>query len=139
MVKVIYGGNSKEMDIEKYWEATLQQNPEILKSFFHKDACINWHNTNERFTVDEFIRANCEYPGEWDGEIEKIIEKEELLISVVHVFSKDRKVSAHVTSFMKLLDDKIILMDEYWGDDGSPPRWRKEMNIGKAIKNKAEL
>lgn len=31
-----------------------------------------WHCTNECFNVEEFIRANCEYPGEWEGEVERI-------------------------------------------------------------------
>ena len=28
--------------------------------------------TNEHFTIDEYIIANCEYPGEWDGIVERI-------------------------------------------------------------------
>lgn len=27
----------------------------------------------------------------------------------------------------------ISRMDEYWGDDGEPPAWRKDMNIGVPI------
>lgn len=35
---------------------------------------MNWYNTNEHFTVEKFIRANCEYPGQWDGEAERLIQ-----------------------------------------------------------------
>jgi len=34
-----------------------------------------------------------------------------------------------VVSFIKVKDDKIIAMDEYWGDDGSPPQWRLEKKL----------
>ena len=61
-----------QMNLTAYWKAALQQNADEMRKFFHKDAYINWHNTNEHFTVEEFIRANCEYPGSWNGEIERI-------------------------------------------------------------------
>ena len=25
-------------------------------------------------------------------------------------------------------------LEEYWGDDGPPPRWRQEMGIGRPIR-----
>lgn len=54
------------MNIHQYWADCLKQNEEGMRSYFHKDAIIRWHNTNEGFTLDEFIIANCEYPGKWD-------------------------------------------------------------------------
>lgn len=122
------------MDIQNYWEVTLKQKAEEMKKFFHEAAFINWHNTNEHFTVDEFIRANCEYPGKWDGEIERIEEVKDLMITVCHVYSADKKFSFHVTSFIKIQDEKIASIDEYWSDDGAPPQWRMDKHIGTAIK-----
>jgi len=29
--------------------------------------------------------------------------------------------------------DRIKLLDEYWGDDGTAPQWRKDKHIGKSI------
>lgn len=121
------------MELERYWKATLKQQAEAMRVFFHKDAFVNWHNTNEHFTVEEFIQANCEYPGKWDGEIERIVEKEDLIITVVHVVSQNKKVSVHVTSFIKIKDGKIVSIDEYWGDDGSAPQWRLDKQIGTSI------
>lgn len=43
-----------------------------LRELFFSDAYINWHGTNEHFTVEEYIRANYKYPREWDGEIQRI-------------------------------------------------------------------
>ena len=57
--------------------------------FFKEDACIRWHNTREQFTVNEFIRANCEYPGEWTGEVERLEKAGDLNIMAVHVHTKD--------------------------------------------------
>ena len=49
------------------------------------DAYVNWHCTNEHFTVDEYIIANCEYPGEWDGIIERTEMVNELIITVTQI------------------------------------------------------
>lgn len=126
------------MELEKYWRAVLRQDAEALRGFFHPDAYVNWHNTNERFTAEEFIRANCEYPGEWDGELQRVEEAGGLLITVTHVFSRDRALSFHVTSFIRVREGKIASLDEYWGDDGPPPRWRQEKGLGRPIDDKRE-
>lgn len=122
------------MNIENFITAVLQQNAEVMRKFFLPDAYINWHNTNEHFTLEEYIRANCEYPGDWTGEIEKIIQAQDMLIVVTHVCSTDSTISCHCTSFIKLKRDKIACIDEYWGDDGDVPQWRKEKYIGTRIK-----
>ncbi len=122
------------MDIYKFQKAVLEQKEDEIRKFFHRDAYVNWHCTNEHFTVDEFIIANCEYPGEWDGEVERIEEKGDLIIAVTNVYPKDRSALFHAISFIKTIDDKIIAMDEYWADDGLPPQWRLNKNIGTKIK-----
>lgn len=122
------------MNIQNYWKDVLEQNEQALKAYFHKDAYVNWHCSNEHFTVDEFIRANCEYPGAWDGEIERIEQINDVIITVTRVFTKDNSMSFHVTSFIKLVDDKIIAVDEYWGDDTAAPQWRQDKHIGTKIK-----
>ncbi len=122
------------MDLYSYWEAVLSQNEDAIVSFFHQDALIRWHNTNEQFTVEEFLRANCDYPGSWDGTVERIEQLGDLRITVTHVFSKDGALSFHVTSFLKIEGGKICLLDEYWGDDGPAPQWRQDLNIGRPIR-----
>lgn len=122
------------MDVERYWRAALAQKPEKMRPFFREDAVIRWPNTNEQFRVEEFIRANCEYPGSWAGEVERVERVGSLIITVVHVYSTDETVSCHVTSFIQTEGDRIISLDEYWGDDGPPPRWRLEMGIGRVIR-----
>ncbi len=122
------------IDIAKFWDAVLKQDREAIRSFFDADAYVNWHNTNEHFTVEEFIRANCEYPGDWTGQVEKEIHAGDTIITATHVMTKDGKLSFHVTSFIQVKDGKIVAVDEYWGDDGEAPGWRQDMKIGSKIK-----
>ena len=94
------------MNIQQFWSDVLAQRADEIREYFQADAYVNWHCSNEHFTVEEFIRANCDYPG----------------------------ASFHVTSFIKLKDGKIAAMDEYWADDGEAPKWRQDMKIGRKIK-----
>ena len=121
------------MDIKVFWNVVLKQNAEKLKTFFKDTAYVNWHCTNEHFTVDEYIRANCEYPGDWDGTIERIEKVGNLIIAVVNVFTVDKELSFHVISFMEIEDGKITAMNEYWSDDGIAPQWRLDKHIGTTI------
>lgn len=122
------------MDISSFWKNVLDQNRLALPAYFCEDAIIRWHCSNEQFTVSEYIRANCDYPGNWDGEIERIDLKDDMVITVVRVYSTDKSAFFHVVSFIKLRNGLICEMDEYWADDGEAPLWRREMHIGKPIR-----
>ncbi len=121
------------INIKEYWKATLEQNDKGMKTFFHDDAIIRWHNTNEQFSVDEYILANCKYPGNWKGIIDRIEVIGDLIITVTKVLSSDEKISLHAISFINVIDNKIASIDEYWSEDGNPPKWRDSMKIGKSI------
>lgn len=122
------------MKLQTFWKAVLAQDADAIREYFAEDAVINWHCTNERFTVEEYLRANCEYPGEWDGEIERIEQAGGLWVTVTRVWPADRSCSFHVTSFLQTAGGKITALDEYWADDGNPPQWRLEKRIGRAIR-----
>ena len=122
------------MNVKQFWKAVLAQDEQEIRKYFHKDAYVNWHCSNEHFTVEEFIRANCDNPGDWDGEVEKIVTTDDMIITATRVYPKDRSTSFHVTSFIKLQDDKITAMDEYWADDSEAPKWRQDMKIGRKIR-----
>lgn len=122
------------MNINEFWQAILNQDRDGLRSFFCDNAVIRWHCSNEQSTVSEYIRANCEYPGNWDGEIERIEEIGSTIVLVGHVFPVDKSASFHVVSFILTQDDRILEMDEYWADDGDAPTWRRDMKIGKPIR-----
>ena len=121
-------------DVYKFFDMVLSQNALEIKKFFNEDAYIDWHNTNERFTVDEFIKVNCTYPGKWSGEVERVEQIGNLLIAVAKVINVFDKSSFYVNSFILLENDKIVKLDEYWGDNGEIPQWRIIKNIGVKIK-----
>lgn len=114
-----------------YWRDVAGQNAAGLSAYFETDASIRWHNTNEQFTVEEFITADCEYPGKWRGEVERIEQNNEGVITVAKVWNDN--VSFHVTSFFQLRQGKIAVLDEYWSEDGPAPEWRRNMHIGLPI------
>ncbi len=122
------------MNICEFWKDVLEQNADNIRGYFDENAYINWHCTNEHFNVDEFIIANCEYPGNWNGELERVEKINDIFVTVTHVYSQNQELSFHVTSFIKVIDDKIAAVDEYWADDGIAPKWRLDKHIGKAIK-----
>lgn len=117
-----------------FLQDVTDQNANNLQGYFSSDAIINWHNTNEQFSVEEYIRANCEYPGDWRGEVERVELLGDLGITATRIWPSDNNASFHVTSFFQFDGDKIISLDEYWGDDGVAPQWRLDKKIGKPIK-----
>ena len=121
------------LNIENFWKDIISQNKEALPGYFSDDAVIRWHCTNEQFTKAEYIQANCEYPDNWSGEIERIEKTDNSIILAGRVFPIDKSESYHVVSFIKCEGDLIRELDEYWADDGEPPAWRKNMKIGRTI------
>jgi hypothetical protein len=124
--------NYKEQVIA-LWSDIDKQNWNNIYGYFHNDAMINWNNTNEQFSVEEFVRANSEYPGNWSIKVERLECIGALVISVVKVILKDGDLSFHATSFFEFINDKIKVLNEYWGDDGQAPQWRIDKKIGKPI------
>lgn len=124
---------NKQKDlITKFYEAVVKQDEKALVTFFCEDAIIKWHCSNEQFTVNEYIKANCEYPGVWHFEMERFETSDSSLICVNRIWTNE--CSFHVCAFIQLKDDKISTLDEYWGDDSPAPLWRKNLNIGSSIK-----
>ena len=117
-----------ERDIcRNFFEAVLSQKPDKLRKLFQKNAVIEWPCTNERFTLEEYVRANCEYPGEWDGEIVSVIPAEKQTVLITKVWPKDKTASFHCVSIIRAKKDKITGLTEYWADDGPVPQWRQEL------------
>jgi len=122
------------MDVRNFWRDILDQDADAIRRWFHPEAIVRWHCSNEQFSLEEFIRANCEYPGRWDGEVERIERIGDLIITATRVWPRDKSYACHAVSFIRIKEEKIIAMDEYWGDDGLAPQWRQDMHIGTSIK-----
>lgn len=125
-------------ELSEYWAALFAKDERAIRSFFQPEALIYWHNTNECLTAREFARVNAAYPGNWSGEIEYELHVGEwdtdLIVCAVRVFSTESPDSCHVCSAIQLHEGKITCINEYWGDDGTPPAWRKAMNVGRPIR-----
>ena len=117
-------------DAKAFFHAVIEQNADALREFFHPDAWVEWKCTNEHFTVEEYIRANCEYPGDWRGAVEKCVWTDEGCVLAAKVWPRDESASFHVVSFLRLVNGKIASVEEYWSDDSPAPEWRRQMNIG---------
>ena len=138
------GDNGKRIETCKGWvgkaqviafnvgdfvQAVATQNADALREFFAPDAVIRWHDSNEQFTVAEYVRANCEYAGKWEGEIQRAERIEGGIVLVTKISSAE---SSHlVTAFAKLTEGKISRLDEYYCECGEAPESRKGM--GKPI------
>lgn len=122
-----------------FFDAVLRQDRTTLRGFFREDAAVDWPCTNERFTLEEYIRANCEYPGAWDGELLSILPAAGRTVLIARVWPKDKSASFHCVSVIEQWQDKIASLTEYWSDDGPAPRWRRDMGIGKPIYDDAAL
>jgi len=126
--------NGNGFDVYKFILDVVKQNADALRAHFATDAVICWHDSNEQLTVEEYIRANCEYENgisEWDGNIQRVEKIDGGMVVVTKIFSGDE---AHfATAFIKLAENKIIRLDEYYSECTDVPEWRKEMNIGRPI------
>ena len=47
--------------------AVTEQDRGRLRGFFTPGAAVYWPNTGEKFSLEEYLTANCEYPGQWRG------------------------------------------------------------------------
>jgi len=115
------------MNARSFYEYVIRQDAEHLQNYFCEDAVVKWVCTGEEFTANEYIKFNCSYPNSWDGEIEKIETIGDKVIIAAKVYAKDGSASFHVVSFIKLRDGLISEMEEYWGEDGDVPQWRKDL------------
>lgn len=121
---------------ERFFRCVTAQKAEKLRDFFAPEACVRWYCSDEQFTAEEYIRANCEYPGTWKARVERVEMLPEAgensrFVTVARVWSEE--ASFHVTSFFSLKAGRIESLDEYWGEDGSAPDWRRKRKLGRRI------
>jgi len=118
---------------ESFLKAIVTQNAEELKGFFDPNAIIKWEDSHEQLSVDGYIRANCEYPGSWQGKIKNIrhLKDSDADIVVVSKINDDKGFAFHIVSFITLCEHKELInhLVEYYGDINEPPQWRKDMGV----------
>lgn len=121
--------------LEQYWQAVAKQDAAAIEPFFAPSAIIRWQDSNEQFTVDEFIIANCEYPDSWAGVIVRFDQHDDNHITTVTKITNTlNNMAFFVVSFFQLEGGKIMTLDEYWSEIGEAPTWRQALKLGKAIR-----
>ena len=117
--------------VESLWDDMHHRRWENLRRYFAEDAVIDWHDTGERFSVDDFVNVNGEYPGQWAITVEKLHAAGDTVVSAVKV--TDGESTFFAASFFTFAADKIVHLDEYWSEASSPPRWRLDRKWGTRI------
>ena len=116
--------------ILNYWDKIGNREWGEFHNFFTASATVEWPNTNELFKdICNFVRINSEYPGDWNIKIEKIIEFDNVVITITYVSSKESNTSFYAVSFFEFEGQKISKLTEYWGENGSAPEWRKTLKL----------
>ena len=80
--------------IQAFWQDITTQNSLAWSSYFCDNAAICWHCTNEKFTEDEYIRANCDYR-ERQGEKEGAEQFDSKIIIAGKVQSSENTISCN--------------------------------------------
>lgn len=125
--------NELEILAQRFCEAVVRQREEELLAFFAPGAQVCWHCSNERFTAKNYVRANCAYPGSWKGEVERVEPIPGGMAAIMRVWMGD--ASFHTASFFRLTSEgKIAALDEYFGDDGEAPEWRRKMGVATPLR-----
>lgn len=120
---------------EAFLSAVAGQDRGALRSCFVPTAVIRWPNTNEEFGLEDYLTANCGYPGDWQGAVERVEETEQGAVSVARIWAEDGSASLRVVSFFRFGEDgRIAELTEYYSDDGPVPQWRQELGLGRRIR-----
>ena len=124
--------------IKKYWQATLAQDANKMVQMLSKTCLITWPNTNECFTKEHYIKANCLYPGTWKGTVQEINPYLDGYLSITNVLSQDEVTSLHAITFFKINNGLITSIKEYWSEDGAPPTWRQSLDLSTPLKKRTQ-
>ncbi|MFR5526920.1 MAG: hypothetical protein ACLTJG_18715 [[Clostridium] innocuum] len=65
--------------VHAYWNAIHELRFQDVRELFCDTAEITWPNTEEVFTLDEFIAVNEAYPGEWEEEVLKCTNRDMII------------------------------------------------------------
>lgn len=113
--------------VKQFWEAFDTSDFDLAGSYMNENVIVIWPNTNEVFRGrDNFFLAQKNYPGIWRINLERLVSKADLIISVVRVKSEDNLQEFYATSFFEFKEGLIEKITEYWGDISEPPEWRKK-------------
>ena len=109
----------------KFWQMFDEARFDDVAELLYPECNVYWPNTRELFKGSQkVIDANKRYPGRWHIAVVDVVAKDDLVVSVVMVYSNESKHSFYATSFFKFKNRLITEITEYWGEVTEPPAWR---------------
>ncbi len=114
----------EEKNVQLLWQWMGEGRWDQVAVLFEEDAKIFWPNTEEEFDVPTYIRINKHYPGTWILMVMDIQKYNRDVVSVVKIEGKNAVLYA--ISFFAFKDGKIIMIREYFAENGPIPDWRKK-------------
>ena len=123
--------------LKKYWIIMEQRDISVkqeMYDFFHANAKIYLHDTNELLTREELIDYNFEFDQEWYVAIDRI---DELVNGqfVTITFHRSKNWIRFITSFFTFTHDKISELHEYYAQCDEIPQWRTDLTDNEKIKS----
>lgn len=94
-----------------------------VAELLHPDFYAVFPQSGEQFTREDYVRLNCEYPGEWHISIQNVLYAGDWIITEVDV-SIEAKIDRAV-SFFHIESSLIVELREYWPDPFPIPAWRQ--------------
>jgi predicted SnoaL-like aldol condensation-catalyzing enzyme len=117
--------DSKAEVVSKFWRLFDEARFDDVADLLRPDCNVYWPNTHELFKGSQkLINMNKRYPGRWHIDIVDIITSDDLVVSVVRVYSEESEHSFYAASFFRFEKGLIAEITEYWGNITEPPAWR---------------
>lgn len=119
--------------LTNYWEYTARRNGTALREYFHPDAKIYLHDTNEILNADSLINYNVESDGDWKTTVDRVDKLENGQVVTI-TFHRSESWIGFVTSFFTLKDDIIVELHEYYAPCDEIPQWRTDLSEHEKIR-----
>lgn len=119
--------------LTSYWDDMVKKNRTALPKYFHQNATIYLHDTNEILNTASWIDDNCNYNGNWKATVDRVDKLENGQVVTI-TFLRSENWKGFVTSFFTLTNDLIIELHEYYAECEEIPQWRTDLSEHELIK-----
>jgi len=109
-----------------YWKDVAKKNRVAFLGYFHPEAIIYLHDSNDKLTPKEYMTD--EYSSDWQVTVDRVDKLENGQIVTI-TFHRSPEWVGFITSFFTLEGDKIIELHEYFSpcDNHIVPQWRDDL------------
>jgi len=116
-----------------YWEAQVKKDKEAFLGYFHADAVIYLHDSNDVLKPEHYLTDD--FGGDWHTTVDRIDKLENGQI-VTTTFHRSSDWTGFTTSFFTVKNDVITELHEYFSpcDDNIVPQWRTDLAEHEIVK-----